>query len=154
MGYSAHQNATRAAKDAGYKHPHVAGCKLLKHPLVKRYLGKLEQETQERFEATKEEIIEHLSHCATRDAKQLFDENGILVLNHQVINGEVEGSTIHDLPEQITVAIDSVKQKVRRWVEGEDEIEEVETELRLVSKASAIEMAMKHKGLFAPDSTR
>ena len=127
-------------------------CKVLKRPLVKKALGKLLEDDRRRREVEADEILTHLADCATRNAKLLFDENGILVFTHKIINGKKKGKTIHDLPDEITNTVDGVKQKVKRY-ETEDGtvVVEVETELKLVSKASAIDMAMKHEGLYAPN---
>jgi len=145
-------NNTQSAINAGYSKKTAAAMagKLLKDKRVSAFIGKAQQEMCERLELTAEEVLRQLYFCATRDGKQLCDPNGILVLNHRVVNGRVSGTTIHDLPEQITAAIDGVKQKVRRYDEDGVFIEEVETEIKLVSKGGAIDMALKKMGMYAP----
>jgi len=145
-------NNTQSAINAGYSKKTAAAMagKLLKDKRVSAFIGKAQREMCERLELTAEEVLRQLYFCATRDGKQLCDPNGILVLNHRVVNGRVSGTTIHDLPEQITAAIDGVKQKVRRYDEDGVFIEEVETEIKLVSKGGAIDMALKKMGMYAP----
>jgi hypothetical protein len=56
------------------------------------------------------------------------------------------------MPHDVVVAIDGVKQKVRRYYDENGEpVETVETDLKLVSQMDAVRAAMQHKGLFAPE---
>lgn len=143
LEYLVDHNGARAAIAAGYseKGAAVAANKLMRNPLVKRLIGKLQRETQEKFQIEREEILKHLAACAMRDGKDFVNEDGMLIVDR-----------INDLPDRVTCAIDSIKQRVRRYT-GEDGIEvvEVETDLKLASKLGAIEMAMRHKGLFAAE---
>lgn len=145
-------NTVRAVIAAGYSKKSAAarGWQLLRNPKIQRYLGKIQKEQIEKLDFTAEEVLKQLCYCATRDGKQLFDSRGRLVLNHRIIDGEVQGATVHDLPKQITAAIDGVKQRIRRYTKDEVEVEEVETEIKLVGKGGAIDMAMKYFSLFAP----
>ena len=147
-------NQTRAAIAAGYskKTASVKGSQLLKDKRIQRALGKAQKRRIERLELDGDELLRQVAMLGTRDGRQLFDAKGVLVLNHQVVNGEVQGTTIHDLPEQITAAIDGVKQKVKRYtLESGTMVEEVETELKLVGKAAILDMAAKIQGAYAPE---
>ena len=147
LEYLVDYNGTQAAIRAGYskKTASVRATKLLKNPVIKAFLGKFERESQEKFEIQRNEILMHLAACATRDGRDFVDKDGKPLLTSQNIN---------DLPKSITCAIDGIKQKRKSWRDPEGtEYEEIETELKLVSKASALDMCMKHKGLFAVEKT-
>jgi phage terminase small subunit len=151
--YMVSGKGTEAAIAAGYskKCAHVMACRLLKDPKVQAFIGKAQRERCEKLELSAEEVLKQLYFAATRDGKQLFNSKGVLVLNHRVVDGEVEGSTIHDLPEQITACVDGVKQRVKRYTKDDGtRVEEVETELKLVGKGGAIDMALKQMGMYAP----
>ena len=77
----------------------------------------------------------------------LFIGDRVIIQDGKVLSGE----SINDLPDEVSAAIDWIKQK-RRVVTTEDGtiIEEIITELKLVSKDRALDMAMKHEGLYQP----
>ncbi len=141
LAYVVHSNATQAAIDAGYskKVASVQGCKLLKDDRIMALVGKLRREQGERFVIEADEVLEHLIACVVRDGKDFVDDQGMI---HENIN---------DLPDETTKAIDGIKQTKRKYFDKAlgGNVEEVTTEIKLVSKASAIRMAMEHKGLFA-----
>lgn len=147
-------NAQRAAIDAGYskKTANVKGCQLLKDPRIQRALGKAQRLRIERLELDADELMRQIQMLGTRDGRQLFDKKGIMVLNHQVIDGVVQGTTIHDLPEQITAAMDGVEQEVERTIHEDGTIVEVvKTKLKLVGKQGILDMAAKVLGAYAPE---
>lgn len=150
--YLVDYNGQRAAKAAGYGAPAVRACKLLRDLKVKKVLAALEKRRVQRCEVRREEVLEQLRRGVTRDSRDLFDADGTLILSHRLIRGKVKGKTIHDLPPEVTSLIDGVKQKTRRYTtEDGIEVVEVETELKFASKAVFIDMAMKYRGLFAPE---
>jgi len=135
-------NGTRAVIDAGYseKGASVRATKLLKNKLLSRYIGKLMADSQKQYEVDRNEILRQLVYCATRSGEDFVDDTGKLIEN------------INELPERARNAIDGIKQKVKRYkCDDGTEVEEVTTELRMVSKAAAMDMAMRHKGLFAAE---
>jgi len=134
------------------KYPGQYGNELVKRPRIKAILGKIQREDAERLELKREEILKHLYYMVTANRIGLFDDKGIMILNHRVVNGEVVGSTVHDLPIALQQCINGVKQRVKRYeTEDGEVVEEVYTEVQLVPKEKAQEMAMKHQGLFAPE---
>jgi len=138
------KNGRQAAIDAGFseKTAAVRAVKILKDPRMKAIVGKMLKEQRDKFAIEADEILWHLWACATRNGKDFVDKKGVLLITSQNIN---------DLSDEVTAAIDSIKQKRRVYTTEDGEtIEEIETEVRLVSKAAALDMAMKHKGLFAP----
>ena len=136
-------NARQAAIEAGYseKTAAVRAVKILKDPRMKSLVGKMLKEQRDKFTIEADEILWHLWACASRNGKDFVDEKGHLLLTSQNIN---------DLPDEVTAAIDSIKQKRKTYATEDGDVVEIETELKLVSKAAALDMAMKHKGLFAP----
>lgn len=140
LEYLLDYDAKRAAIAAGYSEKSAAGHgrKLLCIPKIKRFIEQHERKTQERYEVDRDTILRHLVACATRDGKDFVDDKGRIRTN------------LKDLPDSVTCAIDSIKQKRRMYYVDGEPVEEITTELKLVSKAAALDMAMRHKGLFAP----
>ncbi len=145
LEYLVDYNASRAVRAAGYssrsdKAVSVMGCKLLKKKHIKAMVGKLRRETVLKLELTREEILLQLFYLATRSGADFVDKNGRLVQN------------LNDLPERAQQAIDGIEQEIKTFTyEDGTTMQEVKTKFKLVGKATAIDMAMKHKGLFAPD---
>jgi len=126
----------RAAKAAGYKgRVDVTAAKLLKHPLVSKIIGKAQRQALQALGLRRETILRELVYCALRDPIDLCDKNGRLVIDN-----------LGNLPEQIRRCIDSVKCK--QFVVDGEMVQEIE--LRLTPKLAALELAMKHLGLLAP----
>lgn len=142
MEYCVDGNATRAYVAAGYSKTKAdaASSMLMKNYNVKAMIGKLMGQQAAKFEIQRDEILMHLWSCATRDGKEFVDDDGHLLIDN-----------MNDLPDSVTNAIDSIKQKKRvfRDKEGNETYTEYEYDLKLVSKAASIRMAMEHKGLFA-----
>ena len=140
--YLARCNAKEAAIRAGYspKTAKVQGAKLLKKPLIEHAIYNLSGKISKKYELERDEILQQLAYCATRSGADFVDSDGKLVEN------------VLELPERAQQAIDGIKQRVKRYTDPTtgELVEEVQTELKLVGKASAIRMAMEHKGLFAP----
>ena len=125
----------------------------LNKPHIRAIIDRLQLESQEAFELERDEILKHLWACATRDGKQFVDNQGrLLGIFATLRNGKLQsGTTLKDLPDQVTASINGIKQKRRiATLEDGTVIEEIETEIKLVDKAAALKMAMEHKGLFAP----
>ncbi len=156
LGYIVHYDRTKAVLDAKYKcktrtTASNLGSKLLRKPRVRALINLFQKKTQKKFEIQADEILWHVHACATRDGKQFVDENGVIIGSTRIVNGRVEkGIRINDLPEEVTSAIDGIKQKRKAYtLEDGTTVEEIETEIKLVPKAAALRMAMEHKGLFA-----
>ena len=157
--YLLNRNGIESVIAAGYKGNRATArnmaCKLLKRPRIAAILGKVFHNQQERYKADSDEILEQVSWAATMDIGEFFDKEGILVMNHRVVNGKVVGSTIHDLPKRVRSVINSVKQKVKRTIINDKTIiEEVETELKMVSKEKAWELGMRYHGMFEKDTSQ
>lgn len=137
--YCVDYNAKNAAIRAGYpaKTAHVAAAKLMKTDLIMRAIGKHERDALEDLGIQKKEILAHLHHCATRNGLEFVDEHGRLL-------------PINKLSIRAAACIDGIKQRERTFVDQNgDEQTVIETEYKLVGKASAIDMALKHLGAYA-----
>jgi phage terminase small subunit len=132
-------NGTRAAEAAGYRGDKrtlgVRASALLDHPVVKRIIGKVQRLDIEKLELDREEILKQLYYLATRKAGDFVDGNG------EVLN-------INDMSERAQSVIDGIDQEVH--VDAETGDRTIRTRLKISPKGPAVDMAMKHKGLFAP----
>ena len=126
-----------AAIRAGYpeKSAGAMATKLLKNPIIKAYLGKIEREDVERLDLDREEVLRQLWYALTRKVTDFVDKNG-------------EIKNPNKMSERAQNVIDGLEQEV--FIDAETGNRRIKTKLRLSSKVSAIDMAMKHKGLFAP----
>lgn len=139
--YLTDSNGTRAAIAAGYS-PTSATTKasaLLRLPKVVRYIGKIRKELRSSRQIERNEILEQLWFCATRDAADYVDENGKIPSN------------IRMLPERARATIDSIEQIV--CVDPISGEEKIHTKFKFTPKLQAIDMAMRHKGLFDTTDT-
>lgn len=141
LEYLLDYNGKRAAIAAGYskKVAHVTASKLLRKSKIARAIGRLQRDDVERLELRRDEIIKHLYYAVTRDPLDIYDADG-------------EVLPLDEMSERARACIDSIDRKVtyRKGKNGRT-YKTVETHVRLVPKAQALDMAMKHKGLFAPD---
>lgn len=131
-------NATRAAKEAGYKgNTSVAGCKLLKNPKVKQAIKDALEPSMKAVELTKERVLEQLSFFLFRDIADFIDTEGYLICSPK------------DLPEKARQCIDSWEME-RTY--GEDGmIDHDRWKIKCVSKAAALDLAMKYLKLTGPE---
>lgn len=158
LEYMMDYDRVRAVKAAGYRcrsdeTAATLAARMLVKEKIKKVLKHFEREAQEEFKIERNEVLYHLHACATRNAKDLVDDDGRIIGSVILKNGQRNGGMrINDLPDEITVAIDGMKQK-RKVTTYEDGtvVEEIETELKLVSKAAALDMCMKHKVLYSAE---
>ena len=155
VAYAATNNGRQSALEAGYspKIASVMACRILKKPSAIAILNKIKRKDEKKYELTREKVLAELAKGLFRDIRSLFNPEGILVLNHSVINGKATGKTIHDLPIELTDSIVGVKQKVDCYTADDVEHIKVETEVKILPKDRAIDMAMKHLGAYAPIKT-
>jgi len=138
--YCVNHNASEAAREAGYAHPGSAGSKLLKRKHIQRAIGRAEAIMIENVGIKAEEVLYQLLCCLTRSLDDFTDEAGKLITD------------VRELTPRAKNSVDSVKQKVTEREHADGSITRyIENELKLVPKANALQMAMQHKGLFAPE---
>lgn len=128
-------NAHQSAVDAGYapKSARVQAAKILSRTKVRRVIGVLKRRGLAKAELTQREVLEQLRHCVTRTSDDYLDEDGKL-LPHS------------EWSERAKAALDGIKQRTRVLKDSDGNVigEEIETEVKLVSKGGAITTAMKH----------
>lgn len=127
---------TRAARKAGYKNPSQAANKLMKRRRVKAALGKALKERMDRCELTADRVLKEVEYCALRDPIGLCDKNGFIIIDK-----------LSSIPEQLRRCIDGIE--CRQYTDENGRVTQV-IKLKLVSKAVALELAMKHFGMLAP----
>lgn len=130
-------NATAAAERAGYSNPAVASCKLMKHKGIAAILGKEQARRNDALRLDANALLCELSYQALRDPIDLCDDKGMIIVDD-----------LRRLPERIRRCIDSLK--VRQIHDAEGNVVGQTIELKLTPKMLAIELAMKHFGMFAP----
>lgn len=138
-----------AARKAGYKDPYTSSMDLLKRKEVRAELAKAKKARIERTHITQDAVLERLALIAFRDPRKLVDpETGTIVPN------------IAELPDDIALSIDSMKQKRRTYYKRDadddepTEVVEVETEIKMAPMLSALDMAAKHLGLYERDNAQ
>lgn len=115
----------------------------MKNPLVLQEIGFAQQQALTKVGMKVEEVLEQIHSALTRDGSDYVDPK-----TNELI-------PIHDLPKRAKQAIDGIKQEKTILTNADGEIigEKIKTELRLVPKASAMDMAMKHFGAYAAEKS-
>jgi phage terminase small subunit len=126
-----------AAIRAGYSVKRAAqeAYELLLHPAVKREVNKARAVQARQYQAEMDAAMQELFHCLTRRGTDLVDPKTGLML------------PLHDMPERVNAAMDGYEETVTEGPLGTKVVKKI----KLVSKASAIDMAMKIRGAYAPD---
>ncbi len=140
LEYGLDFNGIRAVKSAGYSGSGLAGQldRLLKHPQVKHAISIIEERDAGRFLIQREEVLMHLYFLATRTMDDFY-KDGEMITN------------VNELNERAKACVDSIKQKTHYDDEGN--IVRKDVEYKISPKSTGLEMAMRHKGLFAPERT-
>lgn len=122
-----------AAENAGYKHPAVAGVKLMKNPTIKRAVAKEKHERKDKLDLKSQDLLRELARMILLDVRSFVDHEG-------------EHRPLEDLPEDVTRALRKVKKKERYGKEGE--LLGTDWEYEGYDKIKAIELYGKHLGLW------
>lgn len=130
--------ATQAAKAAGYSVKRAAheGRELLEHPAVRREIGKKMAVLAKQYEVELKVAMQELFHGLTRRGTDLVDEKTGCML------------PLHEMPERINASIDGYEEEVTVDKAGKPV---VKRKVKLVSKATMIDMAFKLMGSYAPE---
>ena len=122
------------------KNPGQYGNKLIRRPHIRDMLGKIMKDDIDRLGLKREEVLLQVWYCLTRTAGDFIDENGAM-------------REIHDMGQRAQACIDGID--IDEYIDNETgEVSKRKIKLKLVPKAQAIEMAMKHLGLNAPEEHR
>lgn len=135
----------RAYERAGYKPrgnaADTAGHRLLRNVHIQARIAELKQARSERTQIQADEILRELHTLATSN------------VDHYSVDGDTgDVSLAHDAPRRAMRAVASIKRKIRTYKRGDDDVREVDVEIRLWDKNSAIDKAMKHLGQYESDN--
>lgn len=138
-------NATEAARRAGYSGASAAAAKLMKNTSVRKAIREGMRRRGERLEIKADRVLQELARIAFRDPIDLCDENGQVCLDD-----------LREIPENARRTIEAIKTRVRTVRGGESgdsdgSGQDVEVEMRFAPKIAALELLMKHLGMFAPE---
>ncbi len=132
-------NATQAAIRAGYS-PKTAGSqaeRLLKHVEIAARVQRAKEERIERVKVEADDVLRELLICVRSD------------IEHYALDPEKGLAYKEDAPKTSSKAIASLK--IKRTQFGEDGASQ-EIEVKLWDKPKAIDLAMKHLGLYAAET--
>lgn len=136
LEYVKRYDMVAACKKAGYEDPEGEAKKLLKSKRFKRAVGHLQYRNAELSQLQRMDILEELSKLAMRDILDFCDENGVLQCD------------LSKVPPHARRCIDGIE--VRQKLSRQGEVIGQTIKVKLVPKLPAIEMLMRHMGMFAP----
>jgi hypothetical protein len=136
-------NSRQAALNAGYskKVAGVMGCRLLKMPAVVAALQKIKNKDERKLELTRETVLMELAKGLFRDPAGMENADGFVV------------TSLREIPPELRTIIDGFKVTQQLGDDGEGNYVPVsqKIEVKLVPKASVIDMGMKHLGAYAAE---
>ena len=138
--YSIDLDKRAAAVRAGYseKTASAMGCKLLKHPLVAKIVGKLLREKQERSELKADNVVEYIRFVLFMNPLKYF---------RPYKRGKWEVLDPDGLPDSVGQLIETMETQVEVDKDG---VETSRLFVTIVNKTVVLGLAMKHLGMF-PD---
>ena len=71
--YAAHRNQTAACIEAGYKHPHVAGHKIMKRKHVKKYIDRKIRNIAKKNDITAQRVLDAIADVAFADISDIVN---------------------------------------------------------------------------------
>jgi phage terminase small subunit len=136
--YTIDYDGHRAARAAGYKgnmssHVH----RLLKNPLVRNAIGKIQSDVLMELELTRERLQRETAYCALRDPIDLCDENGVLLIND-----------IRAIPERMRRSIEGIE--ARLLYDRDGHVCGQSIKIKLASKVQSLELLAKMIGALDP----
>lgn len=137
--YTVDYNGTQAAIRAGFSAHSAAmiSYEYLRKPHIKERIAEIEATINARHELTTDRVKRQWSKTGWYDARQLFDDNGNVLLPH-----EIDADTA-----QAITGI-KVKREIRNGGrDGEEPVEIVTTEYKLVDKKGVVDSVAKHLGM-------
>lgn len=134
------RNGTQAAITAGFS-PNgadVTAAQLLGEPRVREMLAELAAPAAERAGVSIERTLQELARLAYADPRRMFKADGTPI-------------PIHEMDEDVAATIASVE--VETLGEGEGQIGRT-TKMKVWDKPRALEMTMRHLGLYEKDNSQ
>jgi len=129
-------NASEAARKAGYKRPGTTAGKLLKQPKISAALGKVLYDRLERCRLTQDDVLGYLQSALFFNPLHYFKPTD---------DGHWLVSDLESLPEEVGMLIDTLE--VQRQYDRDGNPTEDVFKVKLVSKATALGLAMRHVGV-------
>jgi len=129
-------NGTQAAIRSGYskKTAKEISSENLTKPNIQGYIKELISKQQERTEITADKVLKELALIAFFDVSSLYSEDGTL-------------KSITELPEEVTKAIHSVKNRIEKQGQDKEDWAEIK-EIRSHDKLKALELIGKYFAMF------
>lgn len=139
-------NAGRAYERAGYKArgksaDEAASRLLSRNVKVQARIAELQAERAERTEITADRVLEEMALIGFSD------------LSHYTVSDEGDVELAEGAPPGAIRALSSIKRKIRTYRRGDQDVREVDVEIKLWSKTQALDSLAKHLGLTGPKGT-
>ena len=137
--YATIGNGRQAAINAGFS-PTIAAkeaCKILKKPEAISLLNSIKEKDEKKLELTREKVLRELANGLFRDPVGMEGSDGFVV------------TKLSDIPKELRTIIDGFK--VTQIFGKKGDVVGQKIEVKLVSKASVIDMGMKHLGAYAAE---
>lgn len=131
------RNTTQAAIEAGYspKSAGNSGASLLRKPKIRAALARIQARDEGIIALKRRNILNKLGQSLDRDLADFEDARGNCI------------SKLSDLPKRVMPYVDGFE--VIQQFNEEGDVVSQRIKVKLSSSAATIEMAMKHRGLFA-----
>jgi hypothetical protein len=139
--YATIGNGRQAAINAGYseKIAAVMSCRLLKNSLVVAALTKIKKKDERKLEITRETVLMELAKGLFRDPIGMENSEGFVV------------TSLRDIPPELRSIIDGFEVTQQLDEDGTPYSQKIK--VKLVPKASVIDMGMKHLGAYAAEKS-
>ena len=134
-------NGTKAAIEAGYKKNSSAmiAHNLLERPDIRKRLRELQRSFFKAKKLEREEVMRQLYYLCTRDVLDFCERD----------TGVINTDDLRKLPKALRASIDGLQ--VKQIYDKFGDVIGQEIRITLSPKAKAVELAMKHFSLFAPE---
>lgn len=130
---------------AGYKargaSARVGASQLLTNPNIFAKIGELQKARSERTEITADRVLGEMGLISFSS------------LAHYYVDDEGNVQTTVDAPQGAIRALSSIKRRIRVYRRGDEDVKEVDVEIKLWSKDKGLENLAKHLGLLGPKGT-
>jgi len=133
---NATQAYIRTYPNASPETANANGSALLGNTSVRARVDELKQQRISRVEIKQDDVLKELLILIKSSVKDYqIDDRGLV---------DVKA----DIPEEMIRAVSGIKRRIKRYKDGDNPVEVEETEFRLWPKDRAVEMGMRHLGLF------
>lgn len=144
-------NAVHAARDAGFAHPDVMGPRLRRNARVGAAIDAAIAARAARVEVKQDDVLRELLAVLKVDIGKAFGPDGkLLPLQPTKVKLDDGKEVTLEMPEDIRRAIAGIEVEELYAGRGEDRFAVGQVKrLKLLDKTRAIDLAMKHLGMFA-----